>query len=96
MIRAMRKRYFARSRPGILPQTFSKARRAVLTEKSTSASPPQAISVSLSSVAGLIVSKYLPVMGATNLPPMNNSWRGAMGMYLESSGAGAYPTCRQM
>src|SRR5258705_57533 len=47
------------------------------------------ISASVSSVAGLIESKYLPDFGATNLPPMNRSYfRFSFGSAV--SGAGSY------
>src|SRR5271155_387934 len=50
----------------------SNALRAALTASSTSALSPSAISARTSSVAGLRVSKVLPDLGATHLPPMSN------------------------
>ena len=60
--RAMRKRYLPRSAPGILPHTSSNAACAAANAASTSAAPASAMSASFSSVAGLIESKYLPVL----------------------------------
>src|SRR5277367_2401866 len=50
----------------------SYAARAALTASSTSALSPSATSASTSSLAGLIVSKVLPDLAATHLPPISS------------------------
>ena len=67
MIRAIRYRYLARSRPDIGPQTFLYALRAARTARSTSPGPASATSASTSSVAGLTDLKALPSVGSTNV-----------------------------
>ena len=89
MIRAIRKRYLARSRPGIRPQTRVWARRAAFTAASMSASSASAISASTSSVDGLIVLKLRP-WPSTNSPFTNNPYDGLMSTIPRDSGAGAY------
>jgi hypothetical protein len=69
-MRAMRKRYFARSAPGSADH-FSKAFRAAATARSTSASPARAISERTSSEEGLTVLKTLPSAASVNSPSMN-------------------------
>src|SRR3954469_12852039 len=81
--------YLPRSRAGIFDHVFSYARLAAFTARSTSSSDASATSLSFFSVAGLTVSKYSPLTGATNLPPMNSSYRGAT-VTFAVSGAGAY------
>jgi hypothetical protein len=71
-IREIRKRYFARSRPGIEPQLFLNAARAARTALSMSAAVALAICVSGSSVAGLTETNVWPSDAATSLPPMNS------------------------
>ena len=89
MIRAIRKRYFARSRPGIRPQTRVWARRAALTAASMSASSASATSASTSSVDGLIVLKLWP-WPSTNSPFTKRPYDGLMSTIPRDSGAGAY------
>ena len=72
MIRAIRNRYLARSRPGIGPQTFSYAARAAADARSTSCAPASATSARTSSEAGLIVLKVPPSVGSTNSPSTNS------------------------
>ena len=60
-MRAIRKRYFARSEPARLDQPFSNASRAASTARSTSSGPACATSASGSSVAGVIVGERLSV-----------------------------------
>ena len=74
MIRAIRKIYFPLSLPESLLQVVSYAFRAAFTAKSTSFLFPFAMEASFSSVAGLIVSKYLPELGFTHFPPINKSY----------------------
>gem|GEM_PF-6675648 len=69
----MRKRYLARSAPGIRPQTVSNARRADRQAASMSAGPAKAISASFRPFAGLMDAKYFPVLGATNFPLIKRS-----------------------
>ncbi len=88
MIRAIRKRYFARSLPGIRPQTRVWARRAARTAASTSASSASATSASTSSVAGLIVLKERP-RPSTNSPSTNRPYDGLRSTTARDSGAGA-------
>jgi hypothetical protein len=71
-IRAIRYRYFARSRPAIEPQLFLNALRAARTAFSMSAAVPRAIWVSVSSVAGLTLTNVWPSDAGTSLPPMNS------------------------
>lgn len=70
MMRAIRKRYFARCAPGSADH-FSKARRAAFTARSTSSEPAWAISERTSSVDGETVLKTLPSAASTNSPSMN-------------------------
>ena len=51
---------------------FVEAFRAARTARSTSSGPASAISARVSSVAGLIVSNHLPLVGSTSSPPMNS------------------------
>ncbi len=90
MSRAIRYRYFARSRPGIGPQTLSYALRAARTARSTSSAPASATSASTSSEAGLIDLKLPPSVGSTNLPSMNSPYEGLRSTTERDSGAGAY------
>jgi hypothetical protein len=71
-MRAIRNRYFARSRPGMPPHDFLKAARAARTALSMSAAVPLATFVSGSSVAGLTVANVCPSDAATSLPPMKS------------------------
>ena len=66
-MRAIRKRYFARSEPAKFDQPFSKAPRAALTARSTSSDVACPTSASVSSVAGLIVA-YVS-FGSSHSPP---------------------------
>src|SRR5271169_4984466 len=50
----------------------SKALRAAFTASSTSALSPSATSARTSSLAGLMVSKALPDLAGTHLPPINS------------------------
>src|SRR5690606_845107 len=90
MIRAIRNRYFARSRPGIGPQTCSYAARAALTARSTSPVPATATSASTSSVAGFTDFITPPSVGSTNAPLMNRPYAGRISAIVRDSGAGAY------
>jgi len=72
MIRAIRKRYLARSEGASDDQPFSNAPRAAPTAAPTSASPAYATSASLSSVAGEIVGSHSFDFGETNSPPMKS------------------------
>ena len=69
MMRAIRKRYFARSDGASSDQPFSKASRAVSTASATSSSPACATSKSGSSVDGEIEANHSPVRGSTSSPP---------------------------
>src|SRR5271156_6557815 len=60
--------------PAHLPS--SNALRAALTASSTSALSPSAISASPSSLAGLTVTKVLPDLAGTHLPPISNCLAG--------------------
>ncbi len=60
MIRAMRKRYFARSAGASFAQPSSYARRAAVTARSTSSASAWATSKRLSSVEGEIDSNHSP------------------------------------
>src|SRR5665213_2787214 len=90
MMRAMRKRYFARSLPDIEPQTPSKALRAAATARSMSRGPASETSASTSSLAGLMVLNVSPSSGSTNSPPMNSPYELAMLTIARDSGAGEY------
>jgi hypothetical protein len=69
------------------------AARAARTARSTSAPSARATRASTSSRAGLIVSKYFPARGGTNLPPTYRSYCGSMRTCSVLSGAGAYCHC---
>src|SRR6478672_11264666 len=86
----MRKMYFARSLGASLCQTLSYAFRASPTARSTSSASASAISDSVSSVAGLIVSNHFFECGSTNFPPMNRLYFGATLMWSVDSSEGAY------
>ena len=88
-IRAIRKRYFARSPAGRSLQPFANASRAALTATSTSSSPAYATSASASSVAGLTDGWYSPERGSTHSPPMKSPYRGSRRTMSRDSGAGA-------
>src|SRR5262245_39913453 len=89
--RAMRKRYLARSLPGIVDHTRSYACRAAATARSTSSGPASTISANGSSVAGLtVLNRPLSDSGSTNSPPMNSPYDGRMSTIAVDSGAGAY------
>lgn len=90
MIRAIRYRYLARSRPDIGPQTFLYALRAARTARSTSPGPASATSASTSSVAGLTDLKAPPSVGSTNFPSMKRPYDGRRSTTDRDSGAGAY------
>ena len=66
-MRAIRKRYFARSEPGSADQPFSNAPRAACTAASTSSAPACPTSASASSVAGDSV-VYVSA-GSSHSPP---------------------------
>ena len=70
MMRAIRKRYFARSDGASDDQPFSKAPRAALTARPTSCSFACATSASFSSVDGDSVGNHSSDFGLTNSPPM--------------------------
>ena len=70
MIRAIRKRYFARSEGASDDQPSSNAPRAAWTARSTSCSFACATSASGSSVDGEIEVNHSPDFGSTNSPPM--------------------------
>lgn len=88
MIRAIRKRYLARSWPGSADH-FSNALRAALTARSTSSAPAWATSARTSSVEGETVLKTLPSAESVNSPSMNRPYDGAMSTIDRDSGAGA-------
>ncbi len=67
-MRAIRKRYFARSDPGSDDHPSAKAVRAATTARSTSATLAWPMTASGSSVAGEIVS-YVS-LGSSHSPPM--------------------------
>jgi len=69
--RAIRKRYFARSRPGSEPQRVFWARRAARIARSMSAGVAFATSAMTSSVAGFTVEKTPPSAAWTSFPSMN-------------------------
>ncbi|CAM5691624.1 hypothetical protein SANTM175S_07061 [Streptomyces antimycoticus] len=70
MMRAMRKRYLARSEPGSADQDVN-ALRAALTARSTSSAPAWATSERTSSEEGERVLKTLPSPASPNSPSMN-------------------------
>ena len=72
LVRAIRKRYFARSRPGSEPQLARWARRAARMARSTSAGVARETSASFSSVAGSTVWKT-PLSEASTSRPLMNS-----------------------
>jgi hypothetical protein len=86
--------YFARSLAGIFPHGPSYALRAAFTAASTSASLASAMRASFCSLAGLMVSKYFPLLGFTHLPPMNSSYCSFSLKWSLLSGAGA--SCQSM
>ena len=69
MSRAIRKRYFARSRPGMVPHGPSKAALAAATAASTSPGPAAVTSASTSSLDGLTVLNVVPSIESTKRPP---------------------------
>ena len=71
-MRAIRKRYFARSDGASFDQPSSNAARAALTARPTSCVPACATSASFSSVAGEIDANHSPERGLTNFPPMKS------------------------
>src|SRR4030095_441523 len=89
-ILAILKTYFALSFAGIFFQTFSYAFLAAETALSTSATFASAISLNFSSVAGLMVSKYLLPDGFTHSPFIKRSYSGLILAAPLLSGAGAY------
>src|SRR5665213_74713 len=60
---------------GVVRFHVAKARNATLTAPSTSDASDSGISAKGSPVAGLISSTYLPLLGATDAPPMKFSKR---------------------
>jgi hypothetical protein len=70
MIRAIRKRYLARSDGASVDQPSVKAPRAASTAAPTSSALPCATSVSVSSVDGETVGNHWPERGSTTSPPM--------------------------
>ena len=72
MIRAIRKRYLARSEGASDDQPFSKAPRAACTARSTSCSLACATSASGSSVAGELDRNHSFDFGSTSSPPMKS------------------------
>src|SRR5579862_3164121 len=102
-MRAIRKRYFARSEPGSDDQPFANAARAAATASPTSSAVPSPTIASGSSLAGEIVS-YLSV-GSTHCPPMKWPYRSrsrttsrdsGAGSYVQSGGTGDRPCVRSM
>ena len=91
-MRAIRKRYFARSAGEIVDQPLSYASRAACTARSTSSGPTWPTSASTSSDAGLMVGKYSPRLQLDKLhhrrcrEPCCCSWSVTMS---RASGAGA-------
>ena len=71
MIRAIRNRYFARSRPGRLPHERRPARTAAATALSMSAAEAFATSASGCSVDGSTVVNVAPPAASRNLPSTN-------------------------
>src|SRR5687768_7294273 len=90
MIRAMRYRYFARSRPGSFDQADRCAARAAVTARLTSAFEAWATLASGSSVAGLMTVKVLRGFDGRNSFPMKRPYSGSMWTWSVASGAGAY------
>src|SRR5688572_6224253 len=90
MIRAMRYRYFARSRPGSFDQADRCASRAAVTARLTSAFEACATLASGSSVAGLMTVNVLRGFDGANSLPMKSPYSGSMWMWSVASGAGAY------
>src|SRR3954469_6573956 len=88
--RAIRNRYFARSRPLIGPQTLSNALRAERTALSTSAGPASLTSASTSSDAGETVLNGFPSVASVNWPLMKSPYDDLMSTMARDSGAGAY------
>src|SRR6266545_1441629 len=83
--------YLARSLPGIRLHTRSKAVRAELTARSTSAGPARATSLSDSSDAGLTVVKTRPSAAGLNSPSINRPYLGAIRTTSRDSGGCANP-----
>jgi hypothetical protein len=90
MIRAIRKRYFDRSRPDIFDHTRVCARRAAFTARSTSSAEASLTSARTSSLAGEMVLNDVPPTGSTNSPLMNRPYDDLMSTIARDSGAGAY------
>src|SRR4051794_6082058 len=88
-MRAIRKRYFARSEPDSAAHGLN-ASRAAATAASTSSGPAWATSASGSSSAGEIVVNHSPDRGSTHSPPTNRPYRSRSVTTLRDSGAGAY------
>ena len=72
MIRAIRKRYFARSDGARADQPSANALRAASTAAPTSSALACATSASCSSDEGEIVGNHSPERGSTNSPPMKS------------------------
>src|SRR2546421_6498835 len=89
-MRAMWKRYFARSLGRMRDQLSAYAARAAFTARSTSALPACATSASGSSCAGSIVVYRSLDSGSTNWPPMKSPYRSCRRTTSRDSGAGAY------
>src|SRR5258705_2916595 len=88
-ILAILKIYLALSFAGIFFHTFSYAFLAAFTALSISVAPASATSLSFSSFAGLIVSKYLLLNGFCHSPLMNRSYLLLIVAALLLSGARA-------
>src|SRR5581483_1104233 len=100
-MRAMRKRYFARSEPGSDDQPFSNALQAAATAFSTSCFVACAIEASGSSVEGEIV--WYVSLGSSHSPPTKRPYRSrslttsfdsGAGAYVQSAGTAGEPTVR--
>src|SRR4051794_23093536 len=87
-MRAIRKRYFARSEGDTALQPFSNASRAAPTARSTSAAVACPTSASGSSVAGEIVAYVCA--GSSHAPPTKCPYRSSIVTISCDSGAGAY------
>src|SRR3954447_3832299 len=87
-MRAIRKRYFARSEPGSDDHPFSNAPRAASTARATSSFVALPTVASVSSVDGEIVS-YVSE-GSSHSPPTYSPYRSRSLTTAVDSGAGAY------
>ena len=88
-MRAIRKRYFARSEAGSFDQPSVNAARAALTARLTSCWLAWATSASFSSLEGETDGNHSAERGLTNLPPMKSPYRFSSWTISRASGAGA-------